>query len=103
MENKPISRDELMKLLGEFKYVKSMDSKKGAGKIGNQRIIYFNNGCLYQSYDSDVAAFVNGQLYVNEKYHDYSNTTMKYCKEFTGSSVEQRRIGIAVGTIKTFE
>ena len=58
---------------------------------------------MFQSYNSDVAAFVGGQLYVNETYHDYSNTTMRYCKTFTDLTTEERRQGIKTGTIKTFE
>lgn len=100
-ENTPISRHELFKLLGDYKYSTHMDTKRG-GAAKEQEIVYFQNGCLFQSYGTDIAAFVFGQLYVNEGYHDYSNTTMKYCKEFTDTTVGQRRNGIKNGTIKTF-
>ena len=102
-EKTPISSHELFKMLGEYKYSTHMDTRSGRGVSKEQEIVYFQNGCMFQSYGTNIAAFVYGQLYVNEKYHDYSNTTMKYCKTFTNTTVEQRRKGIENGTIKTFE
>lgn len=91
-------------MLGKFQYQFCMDSIKGSGrKVANQVELVFDNGRLFQSYGCNVAARIDGKLYVDEYYHGYSNTTMAYCKQFTGLTVDQRRKGIENGTIKTFE
>lgn len=102
MKRKPIDEDSLFKKLGKFESAENMDSKNNCGKAPNQFILRFRNGELFKSYRTHIAAYVKGQLYVNLLYHDISNTTMLYCKRFTGLTAEQRRRGIKEGTIKTF-
>lgn len=103
MKKKPIKKSTLFKKLGSFRNVWNMDSNNGYGCVENQFEIGFDNGRVFQSYNTVIAAWIYGQLYLNEYYHDYSNTTMKYCKHFTGMTAQQRRDGIKNGTIRTFE
>ena len=102
MKSRPIKTSTLFRKLGQFVSVRNMDSVGSYGQVENQFILNFKNGDVFQSYGATVAAYVNGQLYVNEYYHDYSRTTMKYCKQYTGRSVDERRRLIQKGVIKTF-
>ena len=43
----------------------------------NQFVIHFENGCIFQSYDSIIAYKINEKCYLTSKWN-YSRTTMKY-------------------------
>ena len=56
----------------------------------NQMEVVFENGNLLQSYDTVVAARVNGKLYFSLAY-DYSRTTSKYVTQWSGVDTKKRR------------
>ena len=58
-----------MKILNKFKKVEQL--------FNNQFVVHFNNGCVFQSYDSIIAYKINGECYLTYKWN-YSRTTMKY-------------------------
>ena len=93
---KTISISELRKKLGGFKSVKNAPSRNGENTAPNQFIITFEHGRVFQSYSSLVAAKIDGQLYLGED-HDYSNTTCRFVKDWTNTTAQQRRDGLAKG------
>lgn len=48
----------------------------------NQTVIQIESGLVLFSYSTPVAACINGQYYITEKYH--SNTTSKHISKFIG-------------------
>jgi len=51
--------------------------------VPNQFIIEIANGATYfQSYDSIVAKIENNEIFLDENYWDYSQTTRKYLYKF---------------------
>ena len=78
-----------------------MTSSRG-NKIANQFEIYDNKGRYFQSYNS-IIAFINkkGQVYLDEYYWDYSQTTGKYRNMFLGDwGIEETREKIKSGQYK---
>lgn len=80
--------DAIKKSLGAFKSVSSMTSTNN-NDVPNQFIINFENGQVFQSYKSIVAIEFNSNAKESLKNKivigadfDYSNTTMRYLKEF---------------------
>ena len=102
MKNKPIKKSTLFRKLGAFRSVCNLESRNGYGYAPNQFEITFDKGSVFQSYATVIAFWINGQLYLS-KYHDCSNTTCLYCKRWTRLTTQERKKGIANGTIKTFE
>lgn len=51
----------------------------------NQTVVYFDNGSLFQSYDSIIALNLNGKTYLGKNW-DYSQTTGKYRNIYLGES-----------------
>jgi hypothetical protein len=81
--------------------VYNMTSSRG-NKIANQFEIYDNKGRYFQSYNS-IIAFINkkGQVYLDEYYWDYSQTTGKYRNMFLGDwGIEETREKIKSGQYK---
>ena len=77
-----------MKKLGAFLGVKNMISNNG-NDIANQFIIYFENGRVFQSYQSIIAVeFNNGNVYIGKDW-DYSITTGKYRNMFLGEDKKE--------------
>lgn len=75
---------ELFAQLGVFKNTKSL--------ANNHTIVYFSFGEVLQSYDKTIGVYIgNGRWYFDPIYHDYSHTTSKYCKQWSGLSAESRR------------
>jgi len=52
----------------------------------NQIIINEGNKSVFNSYGINVAQKVNGQITLDEKYWDYSRTTIKYLSLFLGEA-----------------
>jgi hypothetical protein len=75
-------------------------SAKNTGR--NVIELTFEHGTVLQSYSTAVAAKIGRQLYLSQA-HDSSVTTNKHVKQFTGLSAEERRRGLADGSIKEFE
>lgn len=81
---KKIKMSSVSRKLGKFKSVKNYMNK-------NQFELTFENGCLLQSYQSIVAVKVFGMPWMFGSDHDYSVTTNKHVKQFTGYSAKDRR------------
>ena len=90
---KTITKKALMAKLGNFVSVENTESRNGYGQAPNQFEIRFENGRVFQSYQSLVAANIHGQLYFSG-YHDYSNTTSRHCGQWCGYSTKERRDGL---------
>ena len=86
----------LQRELGKFVSVSNMDGQ--SGKVPNQFIIKYENGTIFQSYESIIAVKCNG-LYLTDK-HDCSVTTSKYCLQFTNYTTKERKKGLEEGTIR---
>lgn len=86
---KTIKIDDFKKMLGEFVAVDNALSRNGYNTAPNQFIITFENGRVLQSYQSLVAAKVNGERFVTTS-HDYSQTTNRFVKDFWGMNKAQR-------------
>lgn len=75
---KQINKKNLLKDLGNFKEVKNITSYNG-NKIPNQFILYFNNGEIFQSYESVIVLqlYNSDIIYLGDDW-EYSTTTGKY-------------------------
>lgn len=49
--------------------------------VPNQYQVEFNNGTIFQSYNSIIAIKLDGKIYLTDKW-DYSTTTGKYRNQF---------------------
>lgn len=67
------------------------------------QIISTNEGDFLYSYGTLIAGKVNGQVYLNEKYWDYSATTGKHRNEFLGEGIAETRKKIKSGEYQFFE
>ena len=86
-----------MDVLKGFK-VRNMDSGCGAAK--NKFIIETPTAVVFQSYNSVIAVKQNGQVYLDERYWDYSVTTVKYRNRFLHESIAETRRKIKDGIYK---
>ena len=87
-----IKKSDIMLALGSFVSVKNMPSRNGYGTAPNQFLLTFENGTVFQSYDSVIGVKIRGDrtLYLTG-YHDYSNTTSGYCGRWCGHNCAERR------------
>lgn len=67
------------------------------------RIISTNEGNFLYSYGTLIAGKVKGQVYLNEKYWNYSSTTGKHRNEFLGEGIAETRKKIKSGEYQFFE
>ena len=93
-----ITAKELFRQLGAFKKVENGPSRNGCGKAPNQFYLYFENGTIFQSYDTIIGARLNGKLYLTAS-HDCSNTTASHCGWWCGLNTKERRKGLEDGSI----
>jgi hypothetical protein len=63
--------------------VKNMDG------VVNQFIIETEHGNYFQSYNSIIVAKVNGKIYLDRTYWDYSKTTGKYRNRFLNETKKE--------------
>ena len=61
--------------------ISNMTSSNG-NKVPNQFIIDNGNKTVFQSYKTIVAVKENGKVILDSKALEYSNTTLKYLKQF---------------------
>lgn len=57
-----------------------------SGKNGNYHEIRHNGGEFLQSYNAIVAYRKNGEIYLDSRFYDYSQTTRKHRNRFLGVS-----------------
>lgn len=68
------------------------------GPVKNQFIIETGKGDIFQSYDSIIAANIDGKTYLDTKTWDYSVTTGKYRNLFLGETKKETERKIKEGT-----
>ena len=93
----------IKKQLGNFRRVKNMMSN-GGNDVPNQFILYFENGTVFQSYNSiiairfnyDVKYGLSGKIVLSEDW-DYSMTTSKYRNDFLGEHTKETRTKLDSG------
>lgn len=90
-------REEVFEMLGRFVRVSQMKSNRTGRPIADQLILKHENGEVFQSYKSIIGARIDGQGYFFTSKHDYSNTTSKYCTEWSGYDTKSRRDGLMSG------
>ena len=79
--------------------VKNMTSASG-NTIANQFEIITAKGRYFQSYDTIIAAYIDGKLYLDSNSWDYSRTTSKYRNIFTGLDTKETEKLIKNGDIE---
>lgn len=67
------------------------------------QIISTDEGDFLFSYDTLIAGIINGKVYLNEKYWDYSVTTGKHRNQFLGEDITETRKKIKSGEYQFFE
>lgn len=97
-----ISKSQLFNELGATKSSQTMRTRSGRGFSPQQQIVTYTNGCAFFSYNTLIAAYLRGKLHLTW-YHDYSNTTNRYCIEFCGLNTADRRKGLNSGEIVYIE
>lgn len=63
--------------LGNLLRVENIKGRSGK-EVVNQFIIYTDKGIIFQSYDKIICCNMNGRVYLDEKYYNFSQTTSKY-------------------------
>lgn len=79
--------------------VRNMESVSG-NAVENQFIIKTDQGLYFQSYESVIVfiPFDSRKVVLDEKYYDYSKTTVKYRNQFLGCDSQEVWRRIANGT-----
>lgn len=72
--------------------VENLTSRNG-NKVSNQFKLYLASGVAFQSYSTMIACKMYGtnKVYLSNSW-DYSNTTMKYLKDFLGTTASAKEI-----------
>lgn len=77
-------------------------SPKSNKPVANQFIIETPDGEYFQSYKSVIAFKPNkreAKIVLDEKYHDYSKTTVKYRNQFLNMTTQEVNVAIEKGEI----
>jgi len=81
--------------------VKVSNMQGNAGNlVKNQFIIQTKDGLYFQSYNSMIAAKINGKVYLDKVYWDYSVTTGKYRNIFLRECKKDTKRKIKSGEYK---
>lgn len=97
-----MTQKQLLEKLGAFICCSQLISKTSGNAVENQFVLTFKNGVVFQSYQTMIAAKIDGKLYLSNC-HDCSNTTSKYCGQWTGYTAKERRKMIDNGKVEVFE
>ena len=98
----------IKKRLKGFGYIQNMQSPSyNGGTVANQYTIKFDNGTVFQSYDSIIAVEIRQKVkgdykivtYLTKDW-DYSTTTGKYRNQFLGENKKETQAKIDNGTYK---
>lgn len=76
--------------------IQNMTSSRG-NDVPNQFIVKFENGTVFQSYNSVICVCINRKVYLDKKTWDYSKTTGKYRNEFLGEGKKETEQKIKSG------
>ena len=71
--------------------VQNMTSQNG-NKVPNQFIIDHGNKTVFQSYKTIVAVKENGKITLDSNALEYSNTTLKYLKQFLNTNESKKSL-----------
>lgn len=99
---KKVSKEKMMKKLGNLLEVSPLWSVTGRSQSPNQIKVRFSCGSAFFSYGTLIAVYASGQLYLTA-YHDYSATTIRYTNLFTNMNTKARREGLQSGEILYIE
>lgn len=91
-----INKSEVLNKLGNFVRVKNLESPRTGRAVANQFEIVYENGRVFQSYNTLIGVRTGGNLYLTSA-HEYSTTTSKYCTEWCGFNLKERRDGLKSG------
>lgn len=83
-----MNKRQVLGSLGNFTGIEQLGS--------NQNIIRFENGNLFQSYESLICVKIGSELYFTEDW-DYSKTTSKYRNKFTQETTQETRSKLESG------
>jgi len=94
-----MTMSQLSAKLGTLRKITNGPSRNGYGKAPNQFIIYYENGEVFQSYETIVGVYIRseGRYYFGCE-HDCSNTTSGHVGRWCGYNAKERRKGLADGT-----
>ena len=92
---------KLIKELELFEKISHFDTLKSTAL--NQVEIQFENGKLFYSYETPIAAVLNGEIYLEKDYWNFSRTTAKYRTVFLGCSTKELQSKIQQNEIKFFK
>lgn len=76
--------------------VRNLRSTNG-NTVPNQFVISTNEREVFQSYDTQVAMIKDGVVFLTDSW-DYSNTTLKYLKQFLHTTASKKEIQRRIDT-----
>lgn len=79
--------------------VSNLKSSNG-NSVANQYVIESGDKIMFQSYNSMIAEVMNGTIYLDPVYYNYSKTTSKYLYRFLNMNKKQIDEGLRSGKIK---
>ena len=79
--------------------IENMTSSRG-NKVANQFVVECEGLRAFKSYDSMIVAIKHGEVFLDEKYWDYSVTTGKYRNQFLGETKKETEAKIKSGEYK---
>lgn len=82
--------------------ITSMLSPQTGNPVANQFIINNRGSETFQSYNTIIAKETNKTLYIDSMALEYSQTTLKYLKEFLRTSLSKKKLTEALKTGKYF-
>lgn len=92
--------ETIKKRLKGFGSIENMYSPRyNGGKVANQFQIIFDNGSIFQSYDTIIAVRLKDKIYLTDSW-DYSKTTGVYRNQFLRENIQETRIKIKSGEYK---
>lgn len=80
--------------------VSNIISSKSGREVSNQFIIDDGESVYFQSYSSIIAKIYCGDVFLNEKYWNYSRTTSKYRNIFLSDDTKSTKNKIKSGEYK---
>lgn len=101
MEPQKMKKSEIMKELGSFVTCRPIISERSGEAVRNQYEVVFENGRVFQSYETLIAVRLKGKLYIDP--YKYSVTTSKYLTSWCGYNPQERRAALADGRIGELE
>ena len=96
---KVFDTQEIISKLGRFIKVEPIKSTRSGESVRNQYNLKYENGYVYQSYDSIIGTEHHNQYYFSERY-DHSRTTRKHCHWWSGMDTHQIEEGLASGVLR---